>query len=97
MDYHSYSLSDFHLFRPLKKHLAGKRFPADADMRQTVASRVPRIDTNFFYAMMKGLVPRWKKRVMSLVAQCKSYVYHLLQMFTKGKKILASTTISYFN
>lgn len=48
MDYHSYSLSDFHFFGPLKKHLAGKWFPTDADMRQAVASRVPKIETDFF-------------------------------------------------
>jgi hypothetical protein len=97
MDNNSYNLSDFHFFVPLKKHLAGKRFPPDADMRQTLSSRVPKIDTDFFYAMMKGLVPRCKKCVMSLVAQCRSDVYHQLQMFTKGRIILAITTISYFN
>jgi hypothetical protein len=61
MDYHSYSFSDFNLFVPLTKHLTGKRFPTDADMRQAVTSRVPKIDTDFFYTMLKGVVPRWKK------------------------------------
>jgi len=66
-------------------------------MRQAVASRVPKIDTDFFYAMMKGLVPRWKKCLMSLVAQCRSDVYNWLQMFTKVRRIQAITAISYFN
>jgi hypothetical protein len=30
--------SDFHLCGPLKKHLAGKRFVIDADMKQAVTS-----------------------------------------------------------
>ena len=30
--------SDFNLFGPLKKHLAGKRFATDADVKQAVTS-----------------------------------------------------------
>jgi hypothetical protein len=48
MAYHSYNRSYFHLFGLLKKHLAGKRFPTDAEMRQAVAFRVPNVDTDFF-------------------------------------------------
>lgn len=32
--------SDFHLFGPLKQHLAGKKFAVDADMKQAVTSYI---------------------------------------------------------
>jgi hypothetical protein len=37
----------FHLFRPLKKHLAGMQFSADANMEQAVTSFPEVLVTNF--------------------------------------------------
>jgi histone-lysine N-methyltransferase SETMAR len=37
--------SDFHPFGLLEKHLAGKRFAADADVRQAVVSCLQTLDT----------------------------------------------------
>jgi hypothetical protein len=37
--------SDFHFFRHHKKHLDGKQFAADADMKQAVISWLQRLDT----------------------------------------------------
>jgi len=48
--------SDFRIFWPRKKHLAGKRFATDAEVKQAVTC-VPTLSTYLFYA----LVPRWDK------------------------------------
>ena len=44
---------DFHPFGPCKKHLAGKRFTKDADMKQVVTSWLQTLDTHFFYIACK--------------------------------------------
>jgi len=41
--------SDFNLFGPLKKHLAGKRFATDANVKQAVTSWLSTPNTYFFY------------------------------------------------
>jgi hypothetical protein len=46
-------LSGFHLFG-LIKHLAGKWFAADINMKQAVTSWIQTFDTNFFYAGMQA-------------------------------------------
>jgi len=40
---------EFHLVRPLNKHLAGKLFAPDTDKKQAVISRLQMLDTNFIY------------------------------------------------
>jgi hypothetical protein len=49
--------SGFNLLGPLKKHLAGKRFATDADMKKAVTSWLSTLDTYFFYAGIQALVP----------------------------------------
>ena len=61
MDYYSHSLRDFHLFGPLKKHLVGRWFLTDTDMRQAVGSRVPKIETDFFLCHDERLVATVEK------------------------------------
>jgi hypothetical protein len=39
---------DFRLFVPLKKHLGGKLFAADADVKRAFTSRLQTLDTDFF-------------------------------------------------
>jgi len=41
--------NDFHIFGPLTKHLAGKRFAPDTHRKQDVISWLQTLDTNFFY------------------------------------------------
>jgi hypothetical protein len=53
--------SDLHLFGPLKKHLVGKRFAAVADALQAGTSCLQTFDTDFLYARIQALVPRWDK------------------------------------
>jgi hypothetical protein len=53
-DHPSYS-TDFapghmHLFKPLKKQLADKRFATDAEVKQAVTSWTQTLDTEFLYA-----------------------------------------------
>jgi len=55
--------SDFNLFAPLKKHLAGKRFATDADVKQAVTSCLSTLNTNFFCGGIKALVPRRDRRL----------------------------------
>jgi hypothetical protein len=42
--------ADFRLFGPLQKHLAGKRFATDVDMKQAATSYLHTLDKVFFYA-----------------------------------------------
>jgi hypothetical protein len=39
-----------HLFRPLNKQLADKRFATDAEVKQAVTSWAQTLDTEFLYA-----------------------------------------------
>jgi len=50
-------LSDFHLFRPCKKHLAGKYFTTDINMKQAVTAQLQTLDMYLFYARIQVLVP----------------------------------------
>jgi hypothetical protein len=47
---------DFHLFGPIKKHLADKWLAADADMKLAV-TWLQTLDSNFIYAGIQTLVP----------------------------------------
>ena len=51
--------NNFHLPGPLKKQLASKRFPTDADMKQAVTSWQQTRNINIFYSGIQALVPRW--------------------------------------
>lgn len=51
--------SDFHLFTPLKGHLAGKRFASDSTMLHTVISLLKVLDTYFFHNRIDSLAPQW--------------------------------------
>jgi hypothetical protein len=48
--------SDFRLFVPLRKHLDGKLFAADADVKQAFISRLQTLDTDFFDSRIQGWV-----------------------------------------
>ena len=48
-----------HLFVQSKKHLAGRRFAEDADVKQAVTSWLHALDTHFFYVMILPLVVLW--------------------------------------
>jgi hypothetical protein len=45
------------IFGPLKKHLAGKRFATDADVKQAVISWLQTRYTDFLYIKVQALVP----------------------------------------
>jgi len=81
-DHHPYSTDlvprYFHLFVYLKEHLAGKRFAADADMKQVVAYWIQTLDIDFFYAGMRALVPRWTK----LTSKCQRWLHGRLMCTT---------------
>jgi len=66
-DYPAYSaklmVSDFHLFGSLTKHLAGKRFTADADMKHSLISLLQTLESSLFEAGVHSLVPRWDRRI----------------------------------
>jgi len=40
---------DFHLFGPLQKHLAGKRFAIDVDVKQAATYYKQTLETDFLY------------------------------------------------
>ena len=58
---HSLSPSDFHLFGPCEKYLAGKGFGAHANMKQTVTSWLQTLDTNFLYTGLQASLPQSDK------------------------------------
>jgi hypothetical protein len=41
---------DFHLFGPLQKHLAGKRFARDVDVKQAATYYIQTLETDFLCA-----------------------------------------------
>jgi hypothetical protein len=43
-----------------KKHLTGKHFATDTDVKQAITSSLQTLDTDFFYALVQALVPWWK-------------------------------------
>jgi hypothetical protein len=43
------------------KHLAGKAYATDADVKQAVTSWLRKLDTNFFSAGIQAFVPQWDK------------------------------------
>jgi hypothetical protein len=53
--------SDSHLYRPHQKHLAGRQFAVDGDMKQAITSWMQTLGTRFFCTGMQTLVPQWGK------------------------------------
>ena len=53
--------SDYHLFGPLKSHLAGQRFNADEDLIQELCTWLQNLDVNFFRKGIFSLMQRWQK------------------------------------
>lgn len=53
--------SDFHLFAPLKKFLAGKRFASQHELQDTVVDYLQRLDRQHYREGMFKLVSRWDK------------------------------------
>ena len=51
------------IFGLLKKHLAGKRFATDADVKQVITSWLQTLDTDFLYAGIQALAPQWERCV----------------------------------
>jgi hypothetical protein len=49
--------SVFHIFVPFKKHLAGKQFTIDSDVKQAVTSWLQTLHPNFFCTNIQALVP----------------------------------------
>jgi hypothetical protein len=53
--------SDLHVIGHLRKHLAGVRFAADANMRQAVMFWLQTFDTSVLCAGIQDLVSQWDK------------------------------------
>jgi hypothetical protein len=53
--------SDFHVFGAVMKHLAGKHFATDSNMKQAVTSSLQTLDTSFLYIRIQALVLWWDK------------------------------------
>jgi hypothetical protein len=48
--------SNFDMFGPLNKHMCGKQFAKDSNMKQAVTSWLQALDTSFFYVMIHDLM-----------------------------------------
>ncbi|KAG8230543.1 hypothetical protein J437_LFUL008366 [Ladona fulva] len=55
--------SDFHLFGPMKKFLAGQHFVRDGEVKSAVCRWLYSQQTDFFEQGILKLVPRWEKCV----------------------------------
>jgi len=53
--------SDFHLFRHLKKHLAGKKFDDDDEVQKDVMTWFIGLAADFYDSGIQKLVPRLNK------------------------------------
>jgi [histone H3]-lysine36 N-dimethyltransferase SETMAR len=53
--------SDFHLFRPLKEFLVGKRFADQEELQDTVVDYFEQLDKQQYREGMFKLVSRWDK------------------------------------
>ena len=68
----------FHFFGPLKKHLAGRRFAADADVRQAVNCWEDTVHKFFTRRYINFATVG--KMLMSVVTTSRSGVYRVLPM-----------------
>jgi hypothetical protein len=75
------------IFLPRKKHLAGKRFATDAEVKQAVTC-VSTLHAYFFYA----LVPRWDKCLNAngdnAEAWCVPYAIHVTSVLRSKNNII---------
>ena len=58
----------------LLKHLAGKRFATDADVRKTITSCLQTLDTGFFNSGIQNLVPR-RGKCLNFIGDCVQVVF----------------------
>ena len=72
--------SDFCPFEPLKKHLIGKQFAVDTEVKQAVTYWLQTCDISFFYTQIQALVPCWNIWLNVNSDYVESGVYHLLHM-----------------
>jgi hypothetical protein len=85
MDHSAYSSdlapSDFHLFGSLKKHLVGKQFASDANVKKAVSSVT---GTWFRFLLHRNYKPcchGGSNSLLSMMTVWRCDVYHLLRMF----------------
>ncbi|GFN82011.1 histone-lysine N-methyltransferase SETMAR [Plakobranchus ocellatus] len=53
--------SDFHLFRPLKRHLGGMAFETEDDLIIELRNWFDNLDVDFFRVGINSLLSRWQK------------------------------------
>ncbi|GFO13197.1 histone-lysine N-methyltransferase SETMAR [Plakobranchus ocellatus] len=53
--------SDFHLFRPLKRHLGGMAFETEDDLISELRNWFDNLDVDFFRVGINSLLSRWQK------------------------------------
>jgi len=77
--------SDFNVFVTHMKHLAGKQFAVNTDLKQAVTFWLQTLGTDFCYTGIQNLVSWYKK--ISVVPTWRSGVYHLLHMFIQYSEV----------
>jgi hypothetical protein len=77
--------SNLYLFIPLKKHLGGKQFAINTDLKQGVTCCLQTLGTDFCCTGIQTLVP-WYKQT-SVVPTLRSGVYHLLHIFIQYSEV----------
>jgi hypothetical protein len=70
--------NNIRLCEHLNKHLAGKWFAADTDMKQAVTSWPQTVDSNLFCTIILSSSHSGTSALMSMIATLKSDVYNLL-------------------
>ena len=85
MDHSPYSSdlapSDFHLFGPIKKHLVGKRFPSDVNVKKAVSSVTGTWFRFFLHRNYKPCCHGGSNSLLSMMTVWRCDVHHPLRMF----------------
>lgn len=69
-----------HLFGPHKKHMAGKQYVTDVELKQAVTSWLWTMTLISAIPQYKPWSPYWGKYLMPMMTTWKCDVYHLLPM-----------------
>ena len=89
LEFTDYSLSDIHLFGPLLKNTwQASCFQQKPTWRKLSSPERQKLTPVPFTPLWRAWCYGRKKCLKSLLAHCRSDVYHLLQMLTKQRKLL---------
>jgi hypothetical protein len=92
--------SDVEHFGFIKRHLTGRGFTTDADVKRAATSLVQTLDVDFFYIKIKALVSLWDTRLNAygdyVGVWCVSSATHMPCIHRRRNKLLDIRGLPYF-